>query len=375
MTDQRDLAYFTHLIQDELSGGLLLDALAEAVVVIERSGTIVYVNRRTCELFGYELAELSGAALDLLLPDRYQLRHQQHLTDYFVQPRTRPMGPDLELIGRHKSGAEIALEVSLTHLTTSAGPLAVAFVTDTTRRRETERALQQRTEDLNAFAHMVAHDLDAQLSVIIGFSEFLAENHGNFSPQELSGHLLRVMTSGHKMSNIIHELLLFANIRREDIELQLLDMEDVLHEVLRRMPYWSEEYHATLKLPDKWPDALGYAPWVEEVWFNYVSNALRYGGRPPHIELGGMHQPDGHVRFWVRDNGLGLAAEQQAHIFDPPGSDDRPKFKGHGLGLPIVRRIVDKLGGRVWVESRLNEGSTFYFTLPAGQSPQRSPRT
>lgn len=365
MSDQHATPFFSHLLQTELSGSQLLDALAEAVVVINSSGTVVYTNRRTGELFGYLAEELIGAKLNQLIPDRLQHRHGQHIAAFFAQPRTRPMGSGLLLVGRQRSGAEIALEVSLTYLETQAGPLAVAFITDITRRHEAERALQQQNEDLDAFAHMVAHDLNAQIAVIVGFSEFLAENHAAFSPQELSEHLRRMMSSGQKLSSIVRELLLFANIRREDIPLQPLNMRVVLHEVLRRMPYLSAEYQATLTQPDEWPDALGYMPWVEEVWFNYLSNALQYGGRPPRIEIGGQRQPDGYACFWVKDNGAGLTPEQLAHLFDPPDSQVRPKFKGHGLGLSIVRRIVTKLGGRVWAETTPQAGSTFYFTLPA----------
>jgi two-component system sensor histidine kinase/response regulator len=119
----------------------------------------------------------------------------------------------------------------------------------------------------------------------------------------------------------------------------------------------------------KWPVALGYAPWVEEVWINYLSNAFRYGGRPPRLELGAEAQPDGRVRFWVRDNGAGLTPEDQARLFTPFTRLDQVQVKGHGLGLSIVRRIVEKLGGQVGVESQIGQGSTFSFTLPGVASP------
>jgi signal transduction histidine kinase len=109
--------------------------------------------------------------------------------------------------------------------------------------------------------------------------------------------------------------------------------------------------------------ALGYGPWVEEVWVNYLSNALKYGGRPPRVKLGATPQSDGKVRFWVRDNGPGLASGAQDRLFTPFTRLDRGRVAGHGLGLSIVRRIVEKLGGQVGVESEEGAGSVFWFTL------------
>jgi len=118
--------------------------------------------------------------------------------------------------------------------------------------------------------------------------------------------------------------------------------------------------------PEKvWPIALGHAPWIEEVWVNYLSNAIKYGGWPPRVELGAMEQGDGIVRFWVRDNGSGLTLEEQTRLFTPLTRLDRVRAKGHGLGLSIVRRIVERLGGQTGVESEVGQGSVFFFTLPA----------
>jgi two-component system sensor histidine kinase/response regulator len=129
------------------------------------------------------------------------------------------------------------------------------------------------------------------------------------------------------------------------------------------------EYRAEVIIPEVWPVAVGYSPWVEEIWTNYVSNALKYGGDPPRVELGGaaVDEPDRQVRFWVRDNGAGLSPEDQARLFTPFAQIHRARAEGHGLGLSIVQRIVEKLGGQVGVESQVGQGSLFFFTLPSGE--------
>ena len=120
-------------------------------------------------------------------------------------------------------------------------------------------------------------------------------------------------------------------------------------------------------MPDDWPVAVGYASWVEEVWANYISNGLKYGGQPPRLKLGATEQADGMVRFWVQDNGPGLEPDAQAKLFVPFTQLDQIRVAGHGLGLSIVRRIVEKLGGQVGVESKgiPGQGCLFFFTLPS----------
>jgi two-component system sensor histidine kinase/response regulator len=141
-------------------------------------------------------------------------------------------------------------------------------------------------------------------------------------------------------------------------------MEKAVAEALLGLANIVEQYQADIRISPGWTTALGHAPWVEVVWANYISNAIKYGGRPPHIELGATAQDDGMVRFWVRDRGAGLTPEEQTRLFTPFTRLDQVHVKGHGLGLSIVRRIVEKLGGQVGVESRVGQGSVFSFTLP-----------
>lgn len=149
-----------------------------------------------------------------------------------------------------------------------------------------------------------------------------------------------------------------------------VEMGSVVDEALQRLSVMIKEHGAEVVKPGAWPVAMGYAPWLEEVWVNYVSNAVKYGGRPPRIELGSMSRSDGTVRFWVRDNGHGLTAEEQSRLFQPSTRLEQHRITGYGLGLSIVRRIVEKLGGRVDVESEPGRGSTFSFVLPTDPRSQ-----
>jgi signal transduction histidine kinase len=248
----------------------------------------------------------------------------------------------------------------------------IEYALDTTERRQAEEAQRQyarelraRNEELDAFAHTVAHDLQSPLAVLLGFTEALQQHHVEMSAEELDNAFQAMARSGHKMDSIVDELLLLAGVRKMDVELQPLNLDEILDDVLHRLRSLIEQHQARIVLPEAWPEAWGYSPWVEEVWVNYISNAIKYGGHPPSVEVGAVVEEDGAVRFWVRDNGQGLAPKDQAHLFKPFTQLNQVNTKGYGLGLSIVRRIVERLGGEVGVTSVLGQGSTFTFTLPS----------
>jgi len=234
--------------------------------------------------------------------------------------------------------------------------------------RESAAELEARNEELDAFAHTVAHDLKGPLSHMVGFAHVLAGDYATLSQEEIHQYLQTIAQSGQRMSNIIDELLLLASVRKMgEVDIGSIDMGRVVANVLEYMSYLIEENQAEIIQPESWPVATGYGPWVDEVWVNYLSNAIKYGGQPPRVELGAtaLKEPRGYVRFWVRDNGAGLTPEEQGRLFTPFTRLDQTRAKGHGLGLSIVRRIIDKLNGQVGVESEPGAGSTFWFTLPA----------
>ena len=262
--------------------------------------------------------------------------------------------PELTLLESLAASAAIALDN--------------AWLVEALRQRTTE--LEVRNEELDAFAHTVAHDLKAPLSLIIGFAEVLEQDYAELPDEEVGQYLCGMAQNGRKMSNIIDELLLLAAVRKVAVDMGSLDMASIVTEAQQRLAFMIEEHQAEIILPDTWPIALGYAPWVEAVWVNYISNAIKYGGRPPRVEAGATVQADGRVCFWVQDNGPGIPPGAQARLFTPFTRLDQLRANGHGLGLSIARRIVEKLGGQVGVESEVGQGSVFSFILPgvAGQA-------
>ena len=227
--------------------------------------------------------------------------------------------------------------------------------------------------ELDAFAHTVAHDLKNPLGNVIGFT-YLLEDDDRIGDEERRNIVQSIHSSAQKAVNIIEELLLLASVRKQEVPLEQLDMAAITDEALRQLEHMIIQHQAEIVIPDRpedWDAAVGYAPWVEEIWINYISNAIKYGGSPPRVGLGSAPPQKGYVRFWVRDNGRGLTPEEQAQLFVPFTRLNNLRIEGHGLGLSIVRRIVEKLGGQAGVESQVGKGSIFYFTLPAADGVEK----
>ena len=262
----------------------------------------------------------------------------------------------------------------------------MALAEDITERKQAADALRQanlelqaRNQELDTFGHTVAHDLKGPLGTIIGYAELIAEANDTLSEDELRQSVQTIAQVGLKMDRILEELMLLAGLRSVQVEMEPIAMAAMLADVKQRLTLMVRQYHAEVVWPDGsvWPEALGHGPWVEEVWVNYLSNAIKYGGRPPRVELGATpisfspareeDREGAYIRFWVRDNGPGLSPDEQARLFNPFVRIDQTRVTGHGLGLSIVRRIVEKMGGQVSVESARvpGHGSTFCFTLPA----------
>jgi two-component system sensor histidine kinase/response regulator len=233
------------------------------------------------------------------------------------------------------------------------------------RRNEELRA---QNAELDTFAHTVAHDLKNPMATIIGYAASLEEAWGHLDADDITQSLRFIIQGGEKMCNITDELLLLATIRKQtQVQVQPLNMGQIIDAAQKRLISPARDSQAEIVGPERWPVALGYAPWVEEVWVNYLSNALKYGGSTPVVELGATVQPDARVCFWVRDNGAGIPPEKQAMLFTEFTQLNGVRMQGYGLGLSIVRRIVERLGGQVGVESEAGEGSTFWFALPAAE--------
>jgi PAS domain S-box-containing protein len=339
--------------------------------VHDREGRYLYASPIALQAVGLTADQVVGRNWrDLGFPADEGRRFEQRLKIVFDTGQTvraelaLPTGDDLHYY-----------EQILSPLYDQSGQVAMAVSTvhDITERKRTEQLIEQyanevlaRNEDLEAFSHTVAHDLKGPLSNIIGFIRWL-QDHPDFPQADRQTYIDVIARNATKMDAIIDELLLLAQVRKEQVELLPIDTARLIAEAQARLGSMIAESGVVIRVPGDWPAALGYGPWVEEVWVNYLSNAMKYGrtpGVPFRIELGFDEQHERFIRFWVRDWGPGIPEEAQADLFTAFGEHSKVRATGHGLGLSIVRMIVAKMGGQVGVESAPGRGSKFYFTLP-----------
>ncbi len=350
----------------------LYEIESDAISLIDNeTGRILEVNPAFERMYGYSRDELLAMRnTDLSAePDQTRSAVQDGITRIPVRHHHK------------RDGTVFPVEIMAGYLTWQGRPCHVAAMRDMTEWVETQEMLRQRTSDLeaqnaelDAFAHTVAHDLQNPIGVIMGYAAFLRDNLITSSMDQLQAGLHSIDQSAQKMSRIIRELLLLSMLRTEDVKTEPLEMAGIVAGAQLQVSALAEEYGAQISLPDAWPLALGYSPWIEEVWANYLSNAIKYGGQPPCIVLGAELEPSGMIRFWVQDNGIGIGPEDQARLFTPYTRVNAAHTKGHGLGLSIVRRIITRLDGEVGVISAPGKGSEFYFRLPAAPEDDASPR-
>jgi PAS domain S-box-containing protein len=347
---------------------LLAEHSTDIISRLTAEGVYLYVSPACKTMLGYEIEEMVGRSL-------YDFVHPQDVATMKEAGGSALERPDVMVQTyrtRRKDDSYTWSETTtklIRYPKTGKVLEIVAITRDVSERKEAQEALEQANlslqasnEDLRIFSRTVAHDLKNPIGGILGLCD-LWELKG-IIPEELQEDVQKVRRMAGKMSDIIDSLLLLAGVRQAEINPEPLDMAGIVAAAQERLAPMVAEYEAMIELPHEWPVALGYAPWIEEVWANYLSNALKYGGQPPHIQLGATVQPGNMVQFWVTDNGPGLTPEEHAQLFTPFVRVTQRQVEGHGLGLSIVQHIAEKLGGRAGVESKNGEGCKFYFLLP-----------
>lgn len=351
----------------------LIDILPDGILVVDNQLQIADANPSFLELTQQKREAIIGK----LLGDAFQKR--KSLIEQLAQ-KNEITPVELESdIGGEKKYFDIRASSLYDQKKNLTGRLIV--LRDITEKTMTEHRISKTNQqliqeisekekliaDLDAFDHTVAHDLNNIIGAIVTSSEMMQYELEHMNYENLGEITELIKLSANKSFHVVKELLTLASVRKQDIKTNPLDMDAVFAESEKRVNDMIKESNATIIKPKEWPSANGYAPWIEEVWVNFLSNAIKYGGKPPVIELGAnQFYSDKKVRYWIKDNGNGLTKEKQKKLFKQYKRFNQSHIEGHGLGLSIVKRIIEKLDGEVGVISNSipGEGCMFYFTLP-----------
>ncbi len=350
---------------------LVVEAAPSAMIVVNRRGKIILVNSRTQELFGYQREELLGSSIEMLVPERFRSQHPERQAGFFENPQARPMGAGRDLFGLRKDGLEVPIEIGLTPLKTLEGIVVLASIIDITERKRAEneikRTLSELTrsnQELEQFAYVASHDLQEPLRMVSSYLQLLSRRYQGKLDSDADEFIAFAVEGANRMKILINDLLTFSRVGTRGKEFEPVALEHVLELVEKNLQVTIEETGALIT-HDPLPQIMADNSQMVQLFQNLIENAIKFRSQTsPKVHIGAKRQAASWLLF-VRDNGIGFEAQFAERIFIIfQRLHTRNEYAGTGIGLAICRKIVERHGGRIWVESHPEEGATFYFTLP-----------
>jgi PAS domain S-box-containing protein len=371
---ENELLLIRRVVENSVEGIAICD-------VTKPGNPITYVNKSFEKLFGYKASDVIGKSRVILMGEKTNFNSIQALRQA-VEER-KPFSSDMLL---YKSdGTTFWDNITLTPIPDSTGVVThfVSFHNDITNRKNAEAEIKalnesleqkvaertsqltQANKELETFNYTVSHDLQSPLRLINGYAKLLNKKHGDRLDDEGKGFLKAIDESAVQMSILVNELLAFAKLGKAKLEFQHVETKDVVQMVLEEIKLTNNDFKAEVSISELKP-VIGDFWLLKQLWFNLIDNAVKYSSKKefPIIELGMKHTSKATM-FYVKDNGAGFNMNEAGKLFDVFNRmSNANDFKGTGIGLATVHRIVTKHGGKIWAEAEVNNGATFYFSIP-----------
>jgi protein-histidine pros-kinase len=348
----------------------ILESTPDAMVIVDKSGTITITNSQTEMIFGYSKDEMIGQPVEMLIPSRFHANHPGHRDGFFAHSRVRPMGATgSELYGCRKNGREFPVEISLSPINTGDGFLVAATVRDATEHKQMIRRLEEMNELRNEFVAVVAHDLRAPMMSISGFGHLLDEQWDVIDDAKKRQYTQIMARNSDALAEFVEDVLQVARMDAGEYSYNIspFDIRSSAQNALDDAMGANGDRRFELIAPDQLPLVLGDEERQMQILANLISNAVKFSPaeEPVVVELFRIGDT---VKVSVTDRGTGIAKDDLSKLFQKsgrlyrPGDERRP---GNGLGLYICKTLVEAQGGRIWCDSSTDQGSTFSYTIPA----------
>ncbi len=350
---------------------LAVESSPYGVVMVNRGGTIVMVNTEAERMFGYARDELVGSQMAMLVPDRFRDGHPQHRVGFYARPQARAMGAGRDLYAVRKDGTEIPVEIGLTPIDSAEGALVMCSVVNITQRKRADEVLAARTEELarsNAeleqFASVASHDLQEPLRMVSGFTALLQRDYADQLDETAHEYIHFASDGATRMQRMIRDLLAYSRVTSRAESPDRVNAGAALEAALGNLQVAIEESGALIECGPM-PTVLADELQLVAVFQNLVGNAIKFRRMdPPTIRVSASPQRDKQV-FAVTDDGIGIASEHTTAVFQVfRRLHSKERYPGTGIGLAICKRIIERHGGNIWVQSVPGSGTTFYFDLP-----------
>lgn len=365
---------------------MVIENSPNAKILINSQGKITLANQRLEEMFGYPREEMLGKPFELLIPQRFHAIHSEHVRTYLDSPRNRQAGVGLNMFGRHRNGSEIRLEVNLSHFELDGDKYTLAALADITSRHQAEQELQERTRelmrsnrDLEQFAYAASHDLKEPLRAVAGCVMLLREHLQQQLDDQARQYIRHTVEGVERMQQLIDDLLAYSRLSRTGELVRVVQLDDVLNHALNNLSATLQVSHVQIQRTPL-PEVHGIPAQLALLFQNLLSNAIKFRKRdqPGLVRISCQSENHSWI-IHVEDNGIGIDEAYFERIFEIfQRLHTRSAYPGTGVGLALCKRIVERHGGRIWVDSTPGQGSTFSFSLPhisvtGNNSPTPSP--
>jgi PAS domain S-box-containing protein len=360
-----------HLLQMEARYRGLLEAAPDAMVVVNTTGEIVLLNAQAEKQFGYSRDELLGQKVTRIIPQGFA---ERLIADARRSPKdalAQQIGTGIELLALRKDGSEFPIEIMLSPLTSTEGMLVTAAIRDIGARKQAEVHLQEKidelsrsNEELGHFADIASHDLQEQLRMVSSYTQLLALRYKGKLDADADEFIAFAVDGADRMQRLIQDLLAYSRVETKGNELRHTSSEQALRHALTNLSSTIEDSGAVVT-HDPLPGVRADEIQLMQLFQNLVANAIKYQ-KPgvPCVHISAARDAENKWMFSVKDNGLGMEPQYFERIFGMfQRLHKREEYSGTGIGLAICKKIVERHGGRISVDSRPGQGSTFRFAL------------